>query len=84
MITKSIIKFFSHSDHAVTLLDKKGVWRLQKFSKTQFGNMSWVCQSLHEAFLSICKLVQANEITIKVYSMPKDLLIFILSPGSGP
>src|SRR5260370_33476524 len=63
--------FFSHSDHAVSLLDEKGVWRLQNFSKTWFGNMSWVCQSLHEAFPSICELVEANEITIKVYSTPK-------------
>src|SRR5260370_20991608 len=68
--------FFSHSDHAVSLLDEKGVWRLQKFSKTVFGNVSWVCQSLHEAPLSICELVEANEITIKVYSTPNKLSDF--------
>ncbi len=79
--------FFSHSDHAVGLLDEKGVQRLQKFSKTWFGNVSWVCQSLHEAFPSICELVEASLLKpmkspSRYIPHPKSLSLLILGPVS--
>jgi hypothetical protein len=52
---QAIITFFSHSDHAAFKLENERVTKLEKFSKTRFGAITWVFISLIEAWPAIVK-----------------------------